>query len=80
MEELRIPLSKELKSQIESHPEINWPLVFKRSALKLLDRLELINFLESKMDKSEFTEKDALELGELAKQHRLEELKSKRLL
>ena len=80
MEELKIPLPEELLLQIELHPEIDWPAVFKRSALRLLHKLELADFIELKLESSEFTEEDADKLGELAKQHRLEELKSKGLL
>lgn len=80
MEELKILIPKELKLLIEEHSEIDWTMVFKKSALKLLNRLELLDFLESKLTESEFTEEDALKLGELAKLNRLKELKSLDLL
>jgi hypothetical protein len=80
MEELKISLPKEIQIQIELHPEIDWSIVFKKSVLKLLHKLELADFIESKLEFSEFTEEDANKLGELAKQHRLEELKSKGLV
>ena len=75
MEELKILLPKKIKSEIKEHPEIDWSLVFRRVAIKILHRLSLLEFLETKLDKSEFTEKDALELSKMAKQSRLEELK-----
>ena len=80
MEELKIPLPKELKLQIEAHPEIDWSSVFKKTAVKLLHKLELIEFIESKLDRGEFSEEDAIRLGEFVKQQRLKELKSKGLL
>ena len=80
MEELKISLPGELKSKIEEHPEINWQLLFKRTVTKILNRISLIEFLETKLDKSGFTEQDALELSETAKQHRLEELKSQGII
>ena len=76
MAELRISFPEDLKLEIEIHPEIDWSIVFKRAALKILHRLSLAEFIESKLFKSEFTEEDAERLGELAKQSRLKELKS----
>ena len=75
MAEITITFPKELKNEIEEHPEIDWALIFKKAAIKFLRKLELAEFIETKLDKSEFTEQDALRLGELAKERRLKQLK-----
>ena len=80
MAELRISFPKELKSEMEAHPEIDWAVVFKKAALKILHRLSLAEFIESKLTKSEFTEEDAERLGESAKLSRLKELKSQGII
>ena len=80
MAELRISFPSELKEKIEEHPEIDWSLVFRRVATKLLQRLALLEFLETKLDKSEFTEKDAFDLSKRVKENRLKELKSQGML
>jgi len=76
MAEITISFPKEVKLEIESHPEINWDEVFREAAAKMLDKLSLLEFIETKLDKSEFTEEDAIKLGERAKERRLKELKS----
>ena len=80
MSELRISFPKKLKDEIELHPEIDWTLVFRKAAAKLLQRLQLIEFLDEKLDKSEFNGKDALELSELVKKKRLEQLRSEGII
>ncbi len=80
MVEITISFPKELKGEIESHPEIDWALIFKKAAVKLLRRLELAEFIETKLDKSEFTEQGSLRLGELVKERRLKQLISERII
>lgn len=80
MVEVRISFPEELKEKIEEHPEINWSLVFRRAAAKLLHKLALIEFLETRINKSEFTEQDVEELSDKIKQERLKELKSQGIL
>ena len=73
-------ISESLKRKIESHPEVDWAFLLNNAIAKMLRKIELAEFLESKLDASEFTEEDANRLGELAKQNRLKELKSKGFL
>ena len=80
MIEITIPFPKRLKEEIEMHPEIDLAVVFKKAAVKILHRLELIEFLDTKLENSEFTEEDALKLSELVKEKRLKQLKSEGLL
>lgn len=80
MANITLSVSEELKEKIEEHPEINWSLVFRRAAAKLLHKLALIELLEIRIDKSEFTEQDVEELSDKIKQDRLKELKSPGIL
>ena len=45
-----------------------------------MHQLSLLDFIDKKLDKSEFTEQDALELSEKVKNERLKELKSKGII
>ncbi len=76
MEKIVISLPREIKLEIEEHPEIDWAMIFRKAAKEMLNKLALAEFLDKKLDKSEFTEEDAHRLGELAKQNRLKQLKS----
>lgn len=80
MEEFKIELPKEIALEIAEHPEIDWSLIFKKAAKRMIDRLSLIEFIEKKLDKSEFTEQDALELSGKIKQKRLDYLKSHKII
>ncbi len=73
-------ISKELRKKIETHPEIDWFFILNNVVNKMLDKIELAEFLESNLTASEFSEEDSNRLGELAKQNRLKELKSKGFL
>ena len=74
MAKITIQFPKNIKEQIEHHPEIDWSLIFKKAAIKILHKMQLLNFLETKIDKSEFTEQDALDLSEKIKIERLKYL------
>ena len=80
MTEIKIKLPKEFEKRIEEHPEIDLSLIIEKALFKILRRIELVDFLELRLNESEFTEEDADRIGELVKQHRLKELKSKGLL
>jgi len=73
-------ISENLKRKIESHPEVDWTFILNNAVNRMLNKIELVEFIESKLDDSEFTEEDANRLGELAKQNRLKELKTKGFL
>jgi len=80
MEEIKIPVRKEVKVEIEKHPEINWAEVFGKAAVKTLHKLAVLKFMEEKLSKSGFTEEDAIRLSDEIKQSRLRELKEKGLI
>ena len=80
MEEIKISFPERLKAEIKEHPEIDWSLIFKKAAIRMINRLRLLEFIEKKLEKSEFTEQDALELSEKVKNERLKELKSKGII
>ena len=70
-----ITIPDELKNTFEKHPEINWGEVSREVIVKQLKKIELIDFLDETLDKSEFTEKDAVELGRKIKETRFKQLK-----
>ena len=80
MPEITISFPQELKSKIEAHSEIDWSVIFRHAAQKMLHKLALVKFLETKLDKSEFAEKDAEELSERVNLDRLKELKSRGII
>ena len=75
MDTITINIPKEMGSTLEKHPEINWDEVSREAILKQLKRHALVDFLDETLDKSEFTEQDALELGKKIKEERLKQLK-----
>ena len=77
---IEIQLPTNLKIEIEKHPEIDWSQLFKKTAVKFLHRLALLEFVETKLDKSKFTEQDAIKLSESTKEDRLQELKSEGII
>lgn len=77
MASLTFAVDEELKSDISKFSWITWSELIKQELKK---RLEFIEFLDSKLDKSEFSEKDSERLGDLAKTNRLKELKSKGII
>lgn len=74
MDTITINIPKDLRNTLDKHPEINWNEVSRDAILKQLKRLALVDFLEDTLDKSEFTEQDALELGKKIKEDRLKQL------
>lgn len=83
MEEIKIRFPEELKTQIEEHPEIDWSSVFKNAIAEQLresEKIEALDRIKNIVSNSKFIEVDANRLGELAKNNRLKELKSKGML
>lgn len=66
-----------LKLDISKFVWVTWSELVKQELTK---RLEFLEFINSKFDKSEFSKQDAEKLGELAKFSRLNELKSKGII
>lgn len=77
MASITFAVDEELKSEISKFIWVVWSELVKQELTK---KLEFLEFLKSKLDKSEFSKEDADKLGELAKINRLEELKSKGII
>lgn len=60
MPTLTLAIPKELKSEMDSLPELNWSEIARRAISKEVKEYKLF---KSIVDKSKLTEKDALELG-----------------
>jgi hypothetical protein len=60
MTSLTLSVTKELRKKMEKFPEINWSEVARQSIIQKLSLLEKMNSL---LKNSELTEKDAIELG-----------------
>jgi len=57
---MTLAVPKELKTQMDQFPEINWSEVARKA---FREKVEDLKFLKEFTSKSELTEKDALELG-----------------
>ena len=60
MPTLTLAVPKELKSEMDSLPELNWSEIARRAISKEINEYKLFKSIVSK---SKLTEKDALELG-----------------
>ena len=60
MPTLTLAVPKELKSEMDSLPELNWSEIARRAISKEIKEYKLFKLIVSK---SKLTEKDALELG-----------------
>ncbi len=60
MVSITLSVPEELKKQMEMYPELNWSEVARQAIRK---KLLLLKKMEKLLEKSEMTEKDALELG-----------------
>ena len=69
-----------LKADIEHFSWVNWSEVAREAFIKKLKRLEALEKFEKLLDKSKFTEKDALELSRKVKEERLKQLKKQGLV
>ncbi len=72
MVSITLAVPPELKADMDKHPELNWSEVARRA---IRDKLELLKKMDKLLEKSEMTEKDAIELGRkinkgLAKRYR----------
>lgn len=80
MPNITLSVPEDLKKKLDSMPEINWSESVREFLTRRAARLLLLKRIDKLLENSEFTEEDAERLGELAKQHRLRELKSKGVL
>ena len=68
MVSLTLAVPKELKEKMEQFKEINWSEISREAIAKKLERLLLLKKLDKLLEKSELTEKDAIELGNKVKE------------
>lgn len=80
MPNVTLSISEKLKKDLDSLPEINWSESIREFLSKKIKRALLLKRIDKLLENSEFTEEDAERLGELAKQNRLKELKSKGII
>lgn len=80
MASIMASLSGSLKAEIEHFSWVNWSEVAREALIKKIKRLEALEKFERLLDKSEFTEKDALELSRKVKEERLKQLKEQGLI
>lgn len=80
MPNVTLSIPEKLKEDLDSLPEINWSESVREFLSKKIRRALLLKKIDKMLENSEFTEEDAERLGELAKQDRLKELKSKRII
>lgn len=68
---LKVNIPGGFEEKIKKHPNVDWSSVIEGALINAMNKIELSEFIESKLDKSDFTEEDADRLGELAKENRL---------
>ena len=77
---MTINVPEELWHVLGRHPEINWDKISENAVVQQLKRMALIDFLDDALSKSEFTEKDSIELSRKIKESRLKDLKEQGLV
>lgn len=77
MPNITLSIPEELKKKLDLMPEVNWSESMREFLTKRAKRLLLLKKIDKILEDSEFTQEDADRLGELVKQTRLRELKSK---
>lgn len=60
MVSLTLSIPEEMRKEMKKFPEINWSAVAREAIRK---KIAILNEMDKILAKSEFTEKDALELG-----------------
>lgn len=77
MASITFTIDNESKSELSKFVWVIWSELVKQELIK---RLEFLEFINSKLDKSSFSKEDSDRLGELAKTNRLNELKFKGII
>ena len=80
MESITASLPDSLKAEIKRFSWVNWSEVAREAFIVKIKRLEALEKFEKLLDKSKFTEKDALELSRKVKEERLKQLKEQGLV
>ena len=70
-------LLESVKADMEHFSWVNWSKVGREAFIKKINKLEALEVFEKLLEKSEFTEKDAIELSNKVKEGRLSSLKRK---
>ena len=73
-------LDDSLKKDMEHFSWVNWSDVAREKFMKKIKRLEALEKFEKLLEKSEFTEEDALDLSNKIKEERLKQLKEQGLI
>lgn len=73
-------LHDSLKADIEHFSWVNWSEVAREALIKKVKRLEALEKFEKILEKSEFSEEDALKLSRKIKEERLKQLKKQGLI
>jgi len=80
MASIMASLPDSLKAEIKRFSWVNWSEVAREAFIVKIKRLEALEKFEKLLDKSKFTEKDALELSRKVKEERLKQLKEQGLV
>lgn len=60
MVSLTLSIPKEMKTEMDAHPEMNWSVIARKA---IQEKLTILKKMDALLAKSTFTEKDAEELG-----------------
>lgn len=80
MPNITLSIPEKLKNELDALKEINWSESVREFLSKRVKRIMLLKKIDTLLENSEFSEEDAERLGELSKQERLKQLKSKGIL
>lgn len=76
MPNITLSIPEELKSKINSLPELNWSEIVREFLSEKVKRYLLLKKLDKMLENSELTEEDCLKLGEKAKTGMLKRYKA----
>lgn len=80
MESVTLTIPDDIKEELKKFSWINWSEVAREKFIRKVKRLEALEKFEKLLEKSEFTEKDALRLSAKVKEDRLKQLKRQGLI
>lgn len=67
MPNITLSLPKDLKSNMDKLPEVNWSEITREFLLEKVKRLTLLKKLDKMLENSELTEEDCIRMGREAK-------------
>ena len=80
MASVTLTLPDDIKEELKKFSWVNWSDVARDKFMRKIKRLEALEKFEKLLEKSEFTEEDALELSNKVKEERLKQLKEQGLI